>query len=168
MNNTVLMPITELSRRIDVGQLDPRALTQAFFDRAGGVGRTLNCYIAMDRGSAMAAAEAAYQRSRAGKRIGPLDGIGIGAKDNIDVAGYPTTNGFGGYFPPAERDAPVVARLRAAGAIILGKLNMQEGALGGVTNNAHYGRTTNPHLAHFIRRSPARAWIGGDEAVGLA
>jgi aspartyl-tRNA(Asn)/glutamyl-tRNA(Gln) amidotransferase subunit A len=66
-------------------------------------------------------------------------------KDNIDVAGVPTTYGFGGRHPPATADAEVIRRLRAAGAVILGKLNMQEGALGAVNDNPHHGRTSNPY-----------------------
>ena len=67
-------------------------------------------------------------------------------KDNIDVAGVPTSNGFGGraLSNPTE-DLEVVRRLRAAGAIILGKLNMHEGALGATNDNPHFGRATNPH-----------------------
>lgn len=66
-------------------------------------------------------------------------------KDNIDVAGVPTTNGLGprpGAVP--DRDAEVVRRLRRAGAVILGKLNMHEAAFGATTDNPHHGRTHNP------------------------
>ena len=94
----------------------------------------------------MAEAHRAAERAAARRRLGPLDGIAIAVKDNIDVAGVPTSNGFGGpaYRVPTK-DAAVVARLRAAGAIILGKLNMHEGALGATNDNPHFGRTVNPH-----------------------
>ncbi len=81
---------------------------------------------------------------------GPLAGMTIGVKSNIAVAGLPWTAGMGlrrGVI--AERDAEVVARLRAAGAIILGALNMHEAALGSTTNNAFYGPTINPHRAGY-------------------
>lgn len=145
MSDLPFLPITALSRRIESGGLDPVTLADAFLARIDGVGRALNCYVSLDRVGTLAAAAAARHRAARHERIGPLDGIPIAVKDNIDVAGLPTTNGFGGSHSPAPADATVIARLRTAGAVILGKLNMQEGALGGVTDNAHHGRTTNPY-----------------------
>lgn len=81
---------------------------------------------------------------------GPLAGLTIGIKSNIAVAGLPWTAGMGtrrGVI--ASEDATVVARLRAAGATILGTLNMHEAALGATTDNAFYGRTHNPHRRDF-------------------
>ena len=75
---------------------------------------------------------------------GPLSGLTIGIKSNIMVAGLPWTGGMGLYRDRiATRDAEVVAQLRAAGAAILGTLNMHEAALGATTDNAFYGRTEN-------------------------
>lgn len=80
--------------------------------------------------------------------LGPLDGIPIAVKDNFCVAGLRTT---GGHRTPQgatdARDAHAVARLRAAGALIIGKTNLDEGALGALTDNPHHGRTTNPLAA---------------------
>jgi aspartyl-tRNA(Asn)/glutamyl-tRNA(Gln) amidotransferase subunit A len=77
---------------------------------------------------------------------GPLTGVTLGIKSNIAVAGLPWTGGMGLYRDRiAERDAEVVAKLRSAGAAILGTLNMHEAALGATTDNAFYGRTINPH-----------------------
>ena len=77
---------------------------------------------------------------------GPLAGMALGVKSNIAVAGLPWTAGMGlRRALVAERDAAVVRRLRAAGAAILGTLNMHEAALGATTDNAFYGRTHNPH-----------------------
>ena len=121
------------------------ALIDAFLTRVDGIGHPLNCFVSLDRAGAIAAAQVASRRAAQDKRLGPLDGIPVAVKDNIDVAGLATTNGFGGPYAPATADAPVIAHLKAAGAVILGKLNMQEGALGGVTDNAHHGRTTNPY-----------------------
>ncbi len=84
-------------------------------------------------------------------------------KDNIDVAGVPTSNGFGG--PPyriPDTDSEVVRRLRAAGAIILGKLNMHEGALGSTSDNPHFGRVINPHRDGY---SPGGSSGGSGAAV---
>lgn len=145
MTDAAFTPITELSRRIETGNLDPVVLTEIFLARIDGIGRPLNCYISLDRAGAMVSAQAASRRAARNDRVGPLDGIPIAVKDNIDVAGLATTNGLGGAHAAAAEDAPVIANLKKAGAVILGKLNMQEGALGGVTDNVHHGRTHNPY-----------------------
>jgi aspartyl-tRNA(Asn)/glutamyl-tRNA(Gln) amidotransferase subunit A len=75
----------------------------------------------------------------------PLDGLLVALKDNIDVAGLPTTNGLGAAAAHvAEHDATVVDRLRRAGAILIGKLNMHEAALGATSDNPHHGAVHNP------------------------
>ena len=77
---------------------------------------------------------------------GPLSGVRVGVKSNIAVAGLPHTGGMAHLRDNiAPRDAAVVAQLRAAGASIIGSLNMHEAALGATTDNAFYGRTHNPH-----------------------
>src|SRR6266446_8838658 len=146
MGNLAFLSISRLSRLIDSGDVDPTALTRLFIERAEGVGRGLNCFIVLCKETAMSEARAAADRAAAKRRLGPLDGIAVAVKDNMDVAGVPTSNGFGGpaYRVPAV-DAAVVRRLRAAGAIILGKLNMHEGALGSTNDNPHFGRAINPH-----------------------
>lgn len=79
-------------------------------------------------------------------RDGPLAGVNVGVKSNLAVAGLPWTAGMGlRRAIVAQRDAEVVARLRAAGAAILGTLNMHEAALGSTTDNPFYGRTQNPY-----------------------
>src|SRR5262245_55101675 len=130
MGELAFLPISELSRRIDGGELDPRDLLEAYFERANGPLRSLNCYLVLRQQGARADAGEAAARALRHERLGPLDGIPIGIKDNIDVAGLPTSNGFGGSHAVASADAEVVRRLKAQGAVILGKLNMQEGALG--------------------------------------
>jgi aspartyl-tRNA(Asn)/glutamyl-tRNA(Gln) amidotransferase subunit A len=70
--------------------------------------------------------------------------IAVAIKENIDVAGWPTVAGLGRSPPVAATDAPCVARLRAVGAVLVGHTAMDEAALGGTTDNPHYGRTTNP------------------------
>jgi aspartyl-tRNA(Asn)/glutamyl-tRNA(Gln) amidotransferase subunit A len=95
---------------------------------------------------ARAAADAADQRGRFGHSLGPLDGRIVSIKDLFDVAGEPTTGGAKVYesAPPATRDAPVIQRLRAAGAVIVGKTNMTEFAFSGIGMNPHYGTPGNP------------------------
>ena len=156
------LPITALSALLASGELTSTALTQMALARAVDVGRGLNCVIALLETSALAAAAAADRRAAAGERRGPLDGVPIGLKDNFDVAGVPTTAGFGGSPAPAAEDAEAVRRLRAAGAIIIAKLNMQEGALGSSGENAHHGRVINPQRAGY---SPGGSSSGSGAAV---
>jgi aspartyl-tRNA(Asn)/glutamyl-tRNA(Gln) amidotransferase subunit A len=98
------------------------------------------------RAQAKAAAEAADARVRTGTEIGPLDGAIVSIKDLFDVKGEPTRAGSKilADAPPAEADAPVVQRLRAAGAVIVAKTNMTEFAFSGVGANPHYGTPGNP------------------------
>jgi aspartyl-tRNA(Asn)/glutamyl-tRNA(Gln) amidotransferase subunit A len=144
MHEVAFLPLTELSRLIAARELNPLDLLNVYLERANGIGRPLNCYLALCPQTARQEAQKAAERAQRNVRLGPLDGIPIGIKDNIDVAGMPTSNGFGGTHAAAATDAEVVRRLRAQGAVILGKLNMQEGALGAVNDNPHHGRTDNP------------------------
>jgi Asp-tRNA(Asn)/Glu-tRNA(Gln) amidotransferase A subunit family amidase len=139
------LPIGTLSALLDARQIGAETLTRHCLDRAGGVGRALNCFITLCPDTALAEARAADARAAAGQRRGRLDGIPVALKDNIDVAKVPTTNGFGGDpWRVPDHDATVTSRLRDAGAIILGKLAMHEGALGATNDNPHHGRTHNP------------------------
>lgn len=106
----------------------------------------LRAVIARDVGDLMAQARASTQRWAAGAPLGPLDGVPIGVKDEVWQAGYPTTVGtaFLARGPEAE-DATVVARLRAAGALLFGKLNMHELGMGVTGINPHLGAARNPH-----------------------
>jgi aspartyl-tRNA(Asn)/glutamyl-tRNA(Gln) amidotransferase subunit A len=92
------------------------------------------------------AAAAARSRRRTGRPLGPLDGMPIAVKDNIDVAGAPTTNGslVAGSDEPAPRDAAVVRRLREHGAVLVGKTNLSELAFSGLGTNEHFGTPVNP------------------------
>jgi aspartyl-tRNA(Asn)/glutamyl-tRNA(Gln) amidotransferase subunit A len=91
-------------------------------------------------------ADAADARRRAGKTVGPLDGVIVSIKDLFDVAGEPTRAGSKvlAAAPPATSDAVVVNRLRAAGAVIVAKTNMTEFAYSGLGANPHYGTPANP------------------------
>ncbi|WP_419908228.1 amidase [Hoeflea sp.] len=100
---------------------------------------------ALDTDGAMRAASESDARHAAGAALGPLDGQTLAIKDNIAVADMPWTAGLGAWRDrTAGTESPVVARLRAAGAIPLAMVNMHEGALGATTDNPHYGRTRNP------------------------
>src|SRR5437870_3120361 len=96
--------------------------------------------------TARAAAEAADARAKSGVSLGTLDGAIVAIKDLFDVAGEPTRAGSRilADAPPAKADAPIVRRLRAAGAVIVAKTNMTEFAFSGVGMNPHYGTPGNP------------------------
>jgi aspartyl-tRNA(Asn)/glutamyl-tRNA(Gln) amidotransferase subunit A len=91
----------------------------------------------------------------------------VALKDNFDVAGWPTRAGLAGRSKPVNEDAHVVARLRASGAVIIGKTNMDEGALGAVTDNPHYGATHNPHR-HGYTAGGSSGGAAAAVAAGLA
>lgn len=98
---------------------------------------------------------------------GPLADLTIGIKSNIAVRGLPWTGGMAlRRGMTADRDAPVVAKLRAAGAAILGTLNMHEAALGATTDNVWYGRTMNPHR-HGYTPGGSSGGSGAAVAAGL-
>src|SRR4051812_41168785 len=115
--------------------------------------------------SAKAAADAADTRAKAGQPLGPLDGVIVSIKDLFDVKGEVTRAGskvLAGERLVATADAPVVTRLRAAGAVIVAKTNMSEFAFSGIGANPHYGTPGNP----FDRsRVPGGSTAGGGVAV---
>jgi len=109
---------------------------------------------------------------RVAASIGPLAGMAVAVKANIDVAGLPTTAGLAHRRSMvADADAPLVARLRAAGAVVLGHANMDEAALGAVTDNPFWGRSENPRrhgrTAGGSSGGSAAAVAGGLARLGL-
>jgi aspartyl-tRNA(Asn)/glutamyl-tRNA(Gln) amidotransferase subunit A len=136
-----------LAGDLAAGRTSSVALTQAALDRIAATNDDWRIFITVSPETAMAEAAASDARRAAGRPLGPLDGVPIAVKDNIDVAGMPSTAGIAAYRDriPAE-DAGVIARLRAAGGVLLGKLNLHEGALGATTDNPTYGRCENPRV----------------------
>jgi Asp-tRNA(Asn)/Glu-tRNA(Gln) amidotransferase A subunit family amidase len=117
------------------------------YERVGRLNGDLNAVVALrDEEQALAEARALDERARRGERIGPLAGVPFLVKDVQDLAGVPTRHGslLLADAPPAERDALSVARLRAAGAIAIGKTNVPEFAFEGFTANRLFGATVNP------------------------
>jgi len=102
------------------------------------------------------AAEASAARWRLGRPLSPLDGIPVAVKDNIDIAAVATTNGTRLPFPVPQRDARVVERLRAAGAVPIGKANLHEIGAGTTGINPHHGTARNPW--------DDRRWCGGSSS----
>jgi len=131
------------------GRIDSVGLTAAYRAAIERENPSLNAYIALAE-TASAEAAASDARRREGRVIGRLDGLPVAIKDNLDVAGLPTTAGLAGRGERlATQDAAAVARLRAAGAVILGKTQLDEAALGTATINPHFGATQNPLRAGY-------------------
>jgi aspartyl-tRNA(Asn)/glutamyl-tRNA(Gln) amidotransferase subunit A len=125
------------------GQVSSVELTQAYLDRIGAVDGQVKAYLSVDEAGALGAARAVDAKPKA-ERL-PWEGVPIGLKDVLCVKGMETTCGsriLKGYIPPY--DATVVAKLRQAGLIFLGKLNMDEFAMGSSTENSAYQVTHNP------------------------
>jgi aspartyl-tRNA(Asn)/glutamyl-tRNA(Gln) amidotransferase subunit A len=133
------------ARAIAAGALDPVELTEAVLARIAAHDSRLHSYIFVAEAEALRAAEAARADIRAGRHRGPLHGIPIGFKDNIAVAGMPLTGNSRLYrHNVAGRDAAVVERLRRAGAIIVGKQEMHELAVGGLAVDLPFPSARNP------------------------
>ena len=142
MHQLSIAEASELLRRKEVSPVD---LTNACLARIEQLNPTLNAFITVMHDSAMAQAREAEDEIRAGRWRGPLHGIPIGLKDLIDTAGVKTTCGSALFAErvPAE-DAEVVRRLKNAGAVLIGKQNMQEFAWGGTSASSYYGPVRNP------------------------
>ena len=135
--------LSGMAQALSLGTTTSTACVACCVERFHETADSLNALIHWDAGAALAEAAASDERRRAGAVLSPLDGVPVAVKDNIDVAGQPTTNGLAVAWT-AKRDAAVVSALRARGLIPLGKANMHEGALGATTDNPHHGRTFNP------------------------
>ena len=160
------LTLAELREGYTAGRLDPAVVTEAYLDRIEQENPRLNAYVAVTAETAREAAAASSARWRAGRPASPVDGAPIAVKDNIDMAGAVTANGLpGGRL--AEADAAVVARLREAGAVLLGKTNLHEAAFGTTTFNPHWGMTHNPHREGWTAGGSSGG-SGAAVAAGLA
>ncbi len=119
----------EASRLLADGSLTARQLTDFYLERIARLNPQLNAVLAVDADGARAAAEASDGRRRAGIPLGPLDGVPVLIKDNIEAVGLPGTAGSRALLgSPPDRDAALVERLRGAGLVILGATNLSEWA----------------------------------------
>ena len=138
---------TDLTARFQQGDITAQEIVTATLDDIQARNKDLNCFTTVLSTSALdTAAELDRQRS-AGIPLGPLAGVPFAVKNLFDIAGTVTLAGstINQANHAATQDATAVARLKAAGAILVGALNMDEYAYGFVTVNDHYGATPNPH-----------------------
>jgi Asp-tRNA(Asn)/Glu-tRNA(Gln) amidotransferase A subunit family amidase len=147
------------------GRLTPTAVAERVLAAARDLDArspAMRLFIAQRHDDVLAQAEQATARYREGRARGPLDGVPVGVKDELDQAPYPTSVGtsFLGTRAAAQ-DASVVARLREAGAVLVGKLNMHEIGLGVTGLNPHHGACRNPY-------DPARATGGSSSGSAAA
>lgn len=140
------LTIAELSERYASGSATPGMIAELHLQRLARIDPLLNAMQVVDADGALAAAEASDARWRSGTPLGPLDGITVTIKDNVDIAGFPTRHGsLTTSDAPALNDSPVVARLREAGAVILGKTRLPEFGWKGLTDGPlQSGPTRNP------------------------
>lgn len=146
-----LRTITEVSELIRRVELSPVALVRECLDVIEQLNSSLNAFISVTAESALAEAKQAEAEIRSGHWRGPLHGIPIGLKDLIDTAGVRTTAASAAFRDrvPTE-DADVVRKLRAAGAVLIGKQNLHEFAYGGSSLISHFGPVRNPVNFEFI------------------
>lgn len=154
--------VRALARALRQGETTSRQVTRLCLDRIAALNPKLQAFITVTAESALAEAAAADAELAAGRSRGPLHGVPYTLKDIVQTAGVHTTAGswtLRGWVP--EKDATVVTRLRAAGAVLLGKVNTHEFAFGGTTQTVH-GNTRKPwdltRIPGGSSGAPARHW----------
>lgn len=157
---------TEQARLLAAGAITAPQLVELYLQRITGLDPVLRAYRVVLADTARAEAAAAQRRLDDGQRL-PLLGVPIAIKDSVDVAGQTTCYGTGAYGPAAVRDAEVVRRLRAAGAVVIGKTAVPEVMMFPFTESLTFGATANPW---DIGRTPGGSSGGSAAAVaaGLA
>jgi amidase len=158
------LPLSEQSALIANRKISPRELLEAHLECIAKEDPSLRAFVVVAAEQAREAASASEARQLRGESIGPLDGIPVTIKDSLDVAGLPTLAGSRlrlGHI--AAKDSACAARLRAAGAVILGKTNCPEFLANYETDNFITGRTANPH-----DRERSAGGSSGGEAAAIA
>ncbi|MGH7355938.1 MAG: amidase, partial [Candidatus Rokuibacteriota bacterium] len=161
-------PIHHLADAYRRGETTPTAVAEAQLAGITAIDRKVGAYLTVTRDEALAAARESEGRWRAGKPLGPLDGAPLALKDVLCTRGVRTTCGskiLDAFVPPY--DATAVERLRAAGAVFLGKTNCDEFAMGSSTEHSAFHPTRNPW---DLARVPGGSSGGSSSAVagGLA
>jgi aspartyl-tRNA(Asn)/glutamyl-tRNA(Gln) amidotransferase subunit A len=157
------LTIGEVRGAVAEGRVSATALALEHYERIAAVDGGINSYLALTKDRALAQAERVDAAVKAGDPLGPLAGVPVGIKDVLAVRGVATTAGskiLQGYHPPY--DATVVTRLEAAGAVVLGKLNCDEFAMGSSNENSAYGPVKNPRA---LDRVPGGSSGGSAAAV---
>ncbi|HTA43190.1 MAG TPA: amidase [Bryobacteraceae bacterium] len=163
MSSLAFKTLAEASAAIQNKAVSPVELTQACLARIYALNPTINAFITITEAEALARARTLESELAHGKSRGPMHGIPIAIKDLIDTEGIRTTAASAVFADrvPSE-DAEVVRRLKHAGAVLLGKLNLHEFAYGGTSDVTHFGPVRNPwNLAH----SPGGSSGGSGAAV---
>ena len=158
----------EIREKVASGDLSAVEVARAYLGRAEELNPRLSCFLTIDHEGALAAAAQVDRARNAGEALGPLAGVPIAVKDNLCTRGVPTTCAskiLDGYIPPY--DAHVVEALRASGAVILGKTNLDEFAMGSSNENSAFGNVHNPWA---LDRAPGGSSGGSASATaaGLA
>jgi AtzE family amidohydrolase len=163
--NAAFPDATLLATSIRNREVEAQAVVAATLARIADQNPSLNCFTSLLSASAMATAQAIDAAIAAGAVPGPLAGVPFAVKDLYDIAGISTLAGskINAGAPPAACDATLITRLKQAGAILIGALNMDEYAYGFVTENHHYGPTHNPH-----DRSRVAGGSSGGSAAAVA
>jgi amidase len=158
MDELIYASAKALAKAIRTKEVSSVEVTEAFLRRIETVNPKLNAVVQLTADTARAEAQAADAALGRGEIKGPLHGVPVTIKDNIETAGVICTVGTKGRasFVPAL-DATVVTRLRAAGAILLGKTNLPEFGLAFESDNLVYGRTNNPY---DLSRTPGEGAAG--------
>ncbi len=146
MDQLIYASARSLARAIRAKEVSSQEVVDAYLERIESVNPELNAVVQMGTDAARDQARAADEALAGGEIKGPLHGVPMTVKDSLDTAGMISSGGTTGRrsFVPAQ-DATVVARMRAAGAIVLGKTNTPELTLSIETDNLIYGRTNNPY-----------------------
>jgi amidase len=162
VDNITFSSASALARRIRRRDVTAEEVVDAYLQRVDLVNPTINAMIQIVGEQARAEARRADAALARGESVGPLHGVPITVKDNMAVAGLPCTSGTLGraHWMP-EQDASTVARLKAAGAIVLGKTNLPELGVAFETDNLIYGRTNNPYDLHRVPGGSS----GGEAAI---